>query len=418
MISEFKKSNPITTLTLESGLRVVIFHKPEFVSSAVAIGIKYGSLDFKQVTTTGEVFAVPSGTAHFLEHKMFEDETGDLMSQFAELGASVNAFTSFEETVYYFQTTEKDITAPLQLLLKLVANLTIDEASVIKEQGIIIEELLMYQQLPDNRLYFEMLNNLYLNYPLNQDIGGDIESVKAITKDSLRQAFLTNYQPHNMVLVISSPIAPESILKEIKNSALATKQKEVYNLKRDFSEEPVGVAQKTALINLPVDLSKIALGIKFDVSKFSNQYETLDLILKIWLKALFSSINPQYQEWLDKKLINDYFDYDLTIKEDYGYLIFFAEKLTADQFQAFIFGVLENKEISQADFKQIKRSLLASAATIFNSTMELTLTYLRNNLANSDLFESIDLINQITLKDIDNYLKDLDLSNYSIVEIK
>lgn len=417
MINEFKKNNKINEITYLNGFKVIIFHKPDFVSSSVALGINYGSLDYKQVDEDNNIFFVPSGTAHFLEHQMFQDKDGDLMSQFANLGASVNAFTSFEETVYYFQTTSKDLKEPLLLLLKLVSNLNIDEASVLKEQGIIIEELLMYLQLPDNRLYFETLKNLYHNYPLNQDIGGDIESVKEITESSLREAFNFNYEPSKMILVISSPILPGEIINIINNHPLSKNNSNKHNLKRYKYQEAISVSNVYQIISLPVDLSKITLGFKLDVSTFENK-EELDLSLKFWLKSLFSVINPTYQSWLDKKIINDYFDYDLTIKDDYGYLIFFAEKLNEKELKDFIFSIIGNRHVSEADFIQIKRNLVASTASVFNSTMELSLTYLRSLLAGDNMFDSIELLNNIELETINNLIKEVSFNNFTVVEIK
>ena len=141
--------------TLDNGLRVVIWYKPNFQNSQFLFATPYGALDFKQKDALGNVIEFPSGIAHFLEHKMFESKQGDVMELFSQLGANVNAFTSYNETVYYFSTTNKEVKQELNFLLDFVQSLEITEASVEKEKGIIIQELNMYLQMPDSRLLFE-----------------------------------------------------------------------------------------------------------------------------------------------------------------------------------------------------------------------------------------------------------------------
>ena len=156
--------------TLDNGLKVIIWHKPNFQNSQFLFATPYGALDFKQKDENGNLVAYPSGIAHFLEHKMFESKKGDVMELFSQLGANVNAFTSYNETVYYFSTTNKDVEQEVNLLLDFVQELEITEESVEKEKGIIIQELNMYLQMPDSRLLFESFKSMYHNHPLNSDL--------------------------------------------------------------------------------------------------------------------------------------------------------------------------------------------------------------------------------------------------------
>ena len=137
--------------TLPNGLKVVLWQKKGYEKSYFMMTTPLGALDIEQVDADGKAFQFEPGTAHFLEHKMFEDEDKDVMNLFSEMGANVNAFTSYTETAYHF-TTSEDPEAPLNLLLDFVQRLTISEESVEKEKGIIIQELQMYQQMSDSRL--------------------------------------------------------------------------------------------------------------------------------------------------------------------------------------------------------------------------------------------------------------------------
>ena len=137
--------------TLENGLHVVLWQKPDYEKSLFMMATPLGAMDMKQVDEQGKELHFPAGIAHFLEHKMFEMGDSDVMELFSRMGASVNAFTSYTETAYYFSTTS-DVKEPLNLLLDFVQELDISEESVEKEKGIIIQELHMYKEMSDSRL--------------------------------------------------------------------------------------------------------------------------------------------------------------------------------------------------------------------------------------------------------------------------
>ncbi|MGN1054789.1 MAG: M16 family metallopeptidase, partial [Erysipelotrichaceae bacterium] len=157
---------------MKNGLKVYVFHKPDFKSSYAAFGTPYGALDIHQ-KYHGKHYDFHPGIAHFLEHKVFEDEDGDVLSKFAELGASVNAFTSYTETVYHFSLTgEENFREALEMLLDFVQKLNISHDSIEAEKPIIIQEVSMYEQQANTRLLNETYKSLFKNYPLINDIGG------------------------------------------------------------------------------------------------------------------------------------------------------------------------------------------------------------------------------------------------------
>ena len=133
---------------LDNGLHVVLWQKPDYEKSLFMLATPLGAMDIKQIDEHGNTIEYPAGIAHFLEHKMFEMKDGDVMDMFSSMGANVNAFTSYTETAYYFTTTA-DVKEPLNLLLDFVQTLEINEESVEKEKGIIIQELHMYKEMSD-----------------------------------------------------------------------------------------------------------------------------------------------------------------------------------------------------------------------------------------------------------------------------
>ena len=168
---------------MDNGLEVFIIDKKGYNKKFVTYTAKYGSVD-NHFKANGEVHHVPDGIAHFLEHKMFDKEAGDVFNKFSEMGASANAFTSIDRTSYLFSTTE-NFFENLDLLMNMVEIPYFTKEKVDKEIGIINEEIKMYQDNPGYRLYHETLNAMYENSPVAIDIAGTLESISNITADYL-----------------------------------------------------------------------------------------------------------------------------------------------------------------------------------------------------------------------------------------
>ncbi|WP_317951263.1 EF-P 5-aminopentanol modification-associated protein YfmH, partial [Rossellomorea marisflavi] len=176
---------------MANGLDVYILPKEGFNKTYATFTTKYGSID-NHFAPLGEeeLVKVPDGIAHFLEHKLFEKEDGDVFQQFSKQGASANAFTSFTRTAYLFSSTT-NVERNLETLIDFVQDPYFTEKTVEKEKGIIGQEITMYDDNPDWRLYFGVIENMYKNHPVKIDIAGTIESITPITKDMLYQCYGT-----------------------------------------------------------------------------------------------------------------------------------------------------------------------------------------------------------------------------------
>lgn len=199
------------TLHHESGLDIYVIPKKHSTAFAV-FGTRYGSADrtFK-LAGENDWLTVPDGVAHFLEHKMFENEDGtDAFSLYAPFGGNANAFTSFTTTVYLFSCTEH-FDENLRVLLSFVTSPHFTEETVRKEQGIIGEEIKMYIDNPSWRVYFNLLRALYVHHPVRVDIAGTVESIAQITPEILYRCYNTFYNLHNMALCICGDVTPEQV---------------------------------------------------------------------------------------------------------------------------------------------------------------------------------------------------------------
>lgn len=400
----------IYSTTLENGLTVIIVHKPEFRNHVALCGTNFGAKQLHQIVNGNDV-VFNSGVAHFLEHKLFEKQDEDILSTFTNMGASANAFTSYNETVYYFSTTQQ-LELPLNTLLDFVMDLSVTEQGVAKEKGIIIEELKMYQEMPLFRLSMEVLESLFAHHPLKHDIAGTVESVNAITKEELEQAYFTNYHPSQLVLSIVSPTLPEKIIEIIENNQIekgSTNQLEVINPKID---EPQEVARPFHKIVMNVNNPKIALAYKQSLP-FNDQLEAYkaNVMMQMILDLNFSKLNPEYQSWIDSDLINDLFVYQSDFGLDYGYFEFIAETQLIDEFKSFITNKLENLEIVPEKLLQLKKRYLGENISDLSDFESFAINNFRAHFIGTNPFELIELIESITESELKKFISNLTLKN-------
>ena len=151
----------------ESGLRVYVFPKKGFSKYYAIYGTEYGSLNrtFKP-QNEDNMITVPDGIAHYLEHKMFEDENGvDAFERFAETGASANAYTSFDLTAYLFSCTDR-FYENLDILLDFVNHPHFTKENAAKEQGIIGQEIRCMTMIPNGVRFLTPCRRFLKTIPL------------------------------------------------------------------------------------------------------------------------------------------------------------------------------------------------------------------------------------------------------------
>ncbi|MEE9126230.1 MAG: pitrilysin family protein, partial [Planctomycetota bacterium] len=196
--------------TAQNGLPVRVVATDRFREAVAVITFDYGSIDlgYRQ---NGKVHGSPEGVAHYLEHKLFEDEELQAFDRFAQRGARVNAMTGFASTSYFFTATDR-FGENLEDLLHLVSHAHITPENVDKERGIIAQEIQMYEDSPDYRAFFDLLGCLYQQHPVRHPVGGTVESIQEITPAELLSCYDAFYRTGNAALAVAGPIDPEEAL--------------------------------------------------------------------------------------------------------------------------------------------------------------------------------------------------------------
>ncbi|MEH7122722.1 pitrilysin family protein [Bacillus sp. JJ1773] len=396
---------------LENGLDVYILPKEGFNKTYATFTTKYGSIDNHFLPQgKNEYVKVPDGIAHFLEHKLFEKEDGDVFQQFSRQGASANAFTSFTRTAYLFSSTS-NVEQNLETLIDFVQYPYFTEQTVEKEKGIIGQEITMYDDNPDWRLYYGLIENMYQQHPVKIDIAGTIETISHITKDLLYECYHTFYHPSNMLLFIVGPVTPDNIMKQIKDNQASKDYKELPEINRKFEEEPEQVAKKKQVLQMNVQTSKCLVGIKAkNVNKSGQELLKTELCLNVMLDIMFGKSSDHYSTLYNQGLIDDTFSFDYTQEKSFGFAMVGGdtndpEKL-AESLKNILLKMKEKGAISEASLERTKKKKIGAFLRAINSPEYIANQFTRYAFNEMNLFDVVATLEAIKIEDIESIASD------------
>jgi predicted Zn-dependent peptidase len=411
----------VVTHTCASGLRVIVLHKRDNINTTAYFAVPFGALTLAQRLMDGALIEHEPGLAHFLEHKLFENHQGmDVMERFSALSCNVNAFTSYTETVYYFNTAKADVKAPLTLLMDFVQSLNITDESVEKEKKIIIQELRMYHQMPEARLMYETYRALYHHIPVKYDIGGSEASVSAMTKAKLEAAYALNYHPANALMVIVSSLDPSSLIEIIAANPIAQPCDPMPAWTLEPMDEPHEVVYARKSIPMEIGATKMTYTFKLPpmpsdpVARHKREWA-----LKLRLELLFSSLNPEYQKWVDRGVIHDYFGYDVEINDHYAFVLFYGETEDEHVFTTLIDTALHQPIDPLLPFlRQLKRRYRSYAFRLLDDQDDYAVHTIRGLFTKISLKDSLRVLEELTAHDLIEVFTLLDHAPHATVSVR
>ncbi|CAJ2232056.1 EF-P 5-aminopentanol modification-associated protein YfmH [Fructilactobacillus sanfranciscensis] len=358
--------------TLSNGLKVIINPKPDFNSTYASLSVDFGSIN-TVISKNQGIKHLPAGIAHFIEHKLFDKKNYDSSDRFANYGAENNAFTSFNQTSYLFSATT-DFDDNFKTLLDLVENPYFDEQKIIKEQGIIGQEIMMYQDDPSSRIYFDTIASLYSESPLSFDIAGSKSSIFKITPEELYDTYHQYYVPNNMTLVVVGKVDVTKIISEVKGHFLnLTTNNSIENLKKIVNQEienSLVIPYKKTTMKLSTP--KVGLGIRGpQINFFGRTFSRYELSLGMFLELIFSEDSDIYQRLYDNQIINDSFGFDFDIEDGYQFLIFAEDTKKTEKFCDIILAeindCLVNPKKIESQFELIKNEEIGDHFALMDS---------------------------------------------------
>jgi len=377
---------------LSNGLKVYIMPKYGFSKTYATFTTNFGSIDTR---INDEV--IPEGVAHFLEHQLFNTESGDITDQFAAFGANVNAFTTYDKTSYLFSCTS-NVEENLELLIDFVQDPYFTVESVEKERGIIEEELQMYNDNPDVKLVLQGMKNLFKTHPMKDDIGGTIESIKDITKSTLDKCHNYFYNPSNMMLFVVGNINPEPIMALIKENQNKKNFDSYGTYVRNIPYE-VEINEKESLLIEPDVFEKATVAYKNSPEIYEGNYEKYRLSMMIYLDILFGRSSYNYERLFEEKLINYTFGSISYIEPQYAVIQIGGDTANPDLLVAELKNMI-NSDLDYNQFVHMKNKFYGSMLKLLNYPEGVANEFTSFKLAGSDLFNVINIMEGITFDDV------------------
>jgi len=351
---------------LENGLTLYFVPYENKTNYSMHYVTKYGSVDTTFVPLgQKEEITVPDGIAHFLEHKVFEMEDGvDPFSFAAKSGVDCNAATYTRYTRYLFEG-NKAFAENLDYLLTYVHTPYFTEENVEKEKGIIVEELLQYQDSVESKLDNTIKEGLLVVDPLRIDIGGTPDTVRSITKEQLDLTYQTFYQPSNMFLVITGSFDPEEALRVIKNNEALKKVPTHFPICRKQYDEPKHVQSELTEIEFNTNTTKVAYSVKVDIHDSKDKFVT-HIYFSLMLSMLFG-ISSDFRERMKKQELYTSFYYSKEIAGDYLLISFIAESEEPEKLMLEIQKELERMNIQKEELERIKKVWISSEVMMIDN---------------------------------------------------
>lgn len=385
-------------VTMDSGLEIYIMEKPQYSSSYAIYGTRYGSIDTRFSKDGGKMITVPEGIAHYLEHKLFEGEDGDAFSKYAKTGASANAFTSFDRTCYLFSCSD-NFYENLDILLKFVQAPYFTPENVEKEQGIIGQEIRMYDDNPGWRVMFNLLKGMYHNHPVRIDIAGTVESIAQIDAPLLYKCYETFYNPANMFICLVGNIDTDKTLRQIEKTIIDRKPVEIT---RGEFQEPQQIVKPYVEQRLAVNTPMFCLGFK---QKINTPYRRLKskVCVDLLLQIICGDASPLYARLMNEGLINDDFDCEYFNGNGYAAVIFEGESRDPERVATEIkteISRLREEGVNKRLFSAVKCGTYGSMVRRFNSVENLAMSLTECAMCGYSLFDEIKMVKTVSYDDV------------------
>lgn len=376
--------------TFANGFDLFYIEKKGFMQKFAGVMINYGGAD------QPHDFTLPAGTAHFLEHQLFAKPYGDITDKFEQYEASSNAFTSYNETMYFANFTHHTY-ENIKTLIELVANPYFTEKNVDTEREIIMQELKMYQDMPDWQLNNQLMHLMYGEEPLSQEVVGTEASLETITSDTLTAAYNNYYSAQNMKLVVVGDLDFEQLITEIEAQVLEinnhpTVISEVKNKDTQSDSQLIKIEGK-------VESPKFSIGIKFSETDFAVKRPQLYIVMQILMENLFGLSGQLYQKLQNQDLINGEIDFDINFNRQGDFAVISGSSEKPEEAVEAITEAFYHATINQDDFEKQKRKLFGQEIRQLDDFESYGIEFIESIFDQEDYYQYYTDIQEIDFED-------------------
>jgi len=395
---------------LGSGLNVVLIPREKFNKKHAILSVDVGSVDLKIKDNEENVYEYPKGIAHFMEHILFENREGSIIDKFSQIGSSVNAYTGFNNTNYYFNTTSNFFKS-LKYLFGFVLNPHFDDERIKHEKSVINQEINMYQDSPSWQSFYQLLQSLFYEYPIKYNIAGTQKSIEKINKKTLIDFFEKLYNLNNMTLIVIGAVQPDKLFNWLEKEKNITKQgNKKFVLEKIYPKEPNGIRLEEKDIAMSISRPIISLGYK-ENRCFQNKNKIIkqDLMTNMILEMIFGKSSDHYHALYNQDLIDENFSFNYMREKNTGFAKIYAETNSVDKTISGITDIINNweREINSEDFEVVKHKYIGRYFRSLNSFETLSSQIMKYLNLDQNYLDIIQMIKDISLKEVREQYKNL-----------
>ena len=417
IIENSKLKEKVYIEKLENGMTFMCIPKKHTNKKYVIWGTHYGSNDNKFIVPGEEnVTEVPNGVAHFLEHKMFEQENKpNSLDVLTALGVDANAYTTNDHTAYLFEATDNFYEA-LDELMDYFQHPYFTDENVEKEKGIIDQEIRMYEDYPEMRVYINALEDMYQAHPIRIDIAGTSESISHINKEILYKCNKTFYHPSNTAMVVCGDFDPNEILQEIKKRLIPRELQA--EIKRIETAEPEAINQKESTQKMEVSLPLFVVGYK-DI-KPNEDIVKKHIAIQILLGIISGKSSKLYQKLYEEDLIKNEPDVDYEFAKEYAHVLITGASKDPKKLEKelkYEIERLKQEGIAQEDFERNKKKLYGDYIRSFNDVSEIARTFLSDYFKGINSFDYLEEFDSVNIEYVTGVLKDVFKEEKEVISI-
>ena len=395
---------------LDNGMTVIIIPKKNLNKKYIIWGTHFGSIDNRFIMPgTGEEVFIPDGVAHFLEHKMFEQPNGtNSLDTLMALGLEANAYTTNDHTAYLFECTD-NFYEGLDELMDYVQHPYFTDENVEKEKGIISQEIKMYDDEPNWRLYMNAMDCMYKNNPIKIDIAGSVESISKITPEVLYKCYNTFYNPSNMVMVVCGDFEPEKLLEEIKSRLI--EKPEQGEIKRIYPEKEDKINMPYKEEKMEVSLPIFAIGYK-DLEGMNNKEEIVKkhIAIEILLNMIIGKSSDLYKELYENGDLFGEPDLDYEFSDEYAHILISGQSKNPNIVKQKMEELVEEYKtngLNEEHFNRIRKKVYGDYVVEYNNVGDIARMFLADKMKGINSFDYIENYNSVTKDFTEEILKDV-----------
>ncbi|MDO4563128.1 MAG: pitrilysin family protein [Clostridia bacterium] len=385
-----------------SGMDVIVIKKKGYSKKYATFSTKYGSINTDFVVPgEGEVTHVIDGVAHFLEHKVFEQPDGtNAFERFAKFGGNANAFTSFGVTNYLFSCTD-NFYENLGVLLDYVQKPYFTQENVEKEKGIIAQEVRMYDDDPNQTVFYNCLKAMYKNHPVRVEIAGSVQEIMKTTPELLYKCYNTFYNPSNMALIIVGDVDEERVGKMAEEFITKSGNGEI---KQIFPDEPKEIVESYIEAKRELSMPSFMLGYK-DPETGGSGEELLrrDITSSIALELIAGHSSELYKKLYDAGDINWNFGISYDYETSFAFAAFSGDSADPKKVRDAIFAQVRAMAKTGVDIEALercKKKMQGNMIRLLNSVEHLGNEYMFSYHRDVNLFDYPRICASVNAEDV------------------